>query len=163
MSWRRGRLLSAFAVAASAAFHAGAAQAQSGSVKAVFEKHGLLGTFARDCNQPPSPNNVYYVNRPLDAERIQRDQMEGPTTRTWFVVYDQVRETGPNEIWLSGRFTGNGLGRKLNNEPASGTFRVEPNRMLQWDATLAGQRLIANGKLLANGSMRPWLNKCRGG
>jgi hypothetical protein len=153
-------MVGACAAAAGVALHVSIANGQSGSVRAIFEKYNLFGTYARDCSQPPSRNNVYYVNRPLDAERIQRDQMEGPTTRTWFVVYDQARETGPGEVWVSGRFTGSGLGRNLDNEPASGTFRVEPNRMLQWEGQLAGQPLIANGKLLANGSMRPWLNKC---
>ena len=41
-----------------AALAAGAAQAAS--VKEVFEKHGLLGTWAWDCSKPASRSNYYY-------------------------------------------------------------------------------------------------------
>ena len=51
-----------------------AAWAQSGSVKVLFEKYNLLGTFAWDCARPASrENNLYYVNRLIDADHVQRD------------------------------------------------------------------------------------------
>jgi hypothetical protein len=128
------------------------AQAQSGAVKALFEKYNLLGTFSADCGSPASKTNIYYVNRLLDPDRVQRDLMEGPSTRAWYVIINQVRETGPNQIFLSGI--------RDNNQPTDGTWRIEPNRVLQWEASLGGRKLIADGKLVSNGRPMPWLNKC---
>jgi hypothetical protein len=56
------------------------------SVKAIFEKYNLLGTFAWDCSKPASKDNFYYVHRLLDADHVQRDQMSGPTQRDWLAV-----------------------------------------------------------------------------
>lgn len=127
------------------------AQAQSGTVKAVFEKYGLLGTFSADCSKPPAKDNVYYVNRLLDPDHVQRDLMDGPTNRAWFAVLDQARETGPNQIWLGGTRDG---------QPTDGIWCVEARRVLQWEATLGGRQVIAGGRLLSTGREMPWFSKC---
>jgi len=70
------RLLGTLAAIASIA-----SGAQAVSVKDIFEKYGLLGNFAWDCGKPSNPsNNWQYVNRLIDADRVQRDLMTGPTT-----------------------------------------------------------------------------------
>jgi hypothetical protein len=51
-------------------------------------------------------------------------------------------------------------GRNFESTPAHGTWRVEPNRMMQWETTVDGQKLIADGKLLGNGVQLPWANRC---
>ena len=78
-------------IAVAAFTFCGQAQAQSGTVKATFEKHGLLGTFSRHCSRPAAPDNLYFVNRLLDADHVQRDAMEGPTTRPWYLLIRQGR------------------------------------------------------------------------
>jgi hypothetical protein len=98
-----------------------------------------------------SRDNPYYANRLLDPERVHRDQMEGPSTRSWFSIIDKAKETKRNEIALSGQ---------LNGRPADGIWRIEQGRMIVWEATFEGQKRVADGKLLATGQQMPWLNKC---
>jgi hypothetical protein len=56
--------------------------AHAASAPEIFQKHNLIGIFAWDCGKPASESNLYFVNRVLDASRIQRDQMSGPTSST---------------------------------------------------------------------------------
>jgi hypothetical protein len=120
------------------------------SVKEVFEKYGLLGTFAWDCSKPVSRQNVYYVHRALDAERVQRDIMEGPTTRSFVVTIDKVVETKPNEITVSGNRDG---------KPFSSIYRAEPNRIRVLESTTDGKLEITGGRFV-NGGEFPAANKC---
>jgi hypothetical protein len=102
MSPRTIRLLGALAAIASTA-----SSAQAASVKEIFEKHDLLGTFAWDCSKPPSAeNNWHYINRLVDIDHVQRDFMTGPATRQWVTVFDKASEPKPNEVVASGRITG---------------------------------------------------------
>jgi len=133
-----------------AAFASSVANAQSGSVKAVFEKQGLLGTFARDCSKPASKDNGYYIHRLLDASRVQRDYMDSPTNRLWFVILDQARETSPNEILVTGTMDG---------KPVTSTYRVEAGRMLVVDSTLDGRPVVTAGRSPA-GVVLPWVSRC---
>jgi hypothetical protein len=128
------------------------AQAQSESVKAIFEKYNLIGTFAWDCSQPPSrDNNWYFVNRLLNADHVQRDFMIGTSTRAWAVIIDQASELRPNEIaWSSIR----------DGQRTVGVWHVDQNRMLQWSATSNGKDVISSGKLVSTGKDMPWLNRC---
>jgi hypothetical protein len=125
------------------------------SVKAIFEKYNLLGTFAMDCSKPAAKNNLYYLNRPIDADHVQRDQMTGPTTRQWVAVLDKATEVKPNEIAVSGTREG---------KPTDGVWRVERRgddvRILTVEASLDGKKLISGGKVVANGRDWPWQNKC---
>jgi dienelactone hydrolase len=133
--------------------------AQAASIKEIFEKHNLLGTFAWDCTKPPNAdNNWYYVNRLIDADHVQRDFMTGPTTRQWVTVFDKASELKPNEVMASGQITGRLAGRTVENAPVDGVWRIEQNRIQQWASTLQGKPLIVNGRL--NGRELPWLNKC---
>jgi dienelactone hydrolase len=136
-------------------------QSKSSSVKAIFEKYNLFGTFAWDCGKPPSPeNNWHYVTRLIDADRVQREFMTGPTTRQWVAVFDKATELKPNEIMISGRIAGHLEGKTVENEPVDGIWRIEQNRVRQWTSTVRGKPLIVNGRL--NGRDLPWLNRCAG-
>src|SRR5262245_4637727 len=72
------------------AFLAVPSAAQTASVKTVFEKHNLLGTFAWDCSKPASKANYYYVHRAVDGGQVQRDLMSGPTTRDWVATLEKA-------------------------------------------------------------------------
>jgi hypothetical protein len=132
------------------------------SVQAVFEKHNLLGTFAWDCGKPTSRNNWYHVHRLLDAGHVQREQMRGPTTRDWVVLLDTAAEGNPNELAISGTLTGRINGRDLDRKPASGVWRLEPNRLRQWEGIVDGEKLISGGRMVGNGFQVPWSNRCGG-
>jgi hypothetical protein len=128
------------------------ALAQNGAVKAIFEKYNLLGMFAWDCSKPPDTNNNwYFVNRLLDADHVQRDFMNSPTSRAWFTIIDQASETGQGEISVSGIRDGS-----RNNA----VWRVEKDRMLTWYSVQFGKENITGGRLVSTGKDVPWLNKC---
>jgi hypothetical protein len=140
------------AIAAVSATILAASSAHAASVKEIFEKYNLLGTFAWDCTKPPSAdNNWYFVNRLMDADHVQRDFMSGPTTRAWFLILDKAAETSANEISVSGTRDG---------KPTESIWRTERNRMLQWDATQDGKKIITGGKWVTTGKDMPWLNRC---
>jgi hypothetical protein len=84
----------------------GYAQAPSGSVQAIFQKHNLLGVFAEDCSKPASKNHRYYVYRLLGPNQVQLDEMAGSTDRVWAAVIDRAWEVGSNQIGFGGRLTG---------------------------------------------------------
>jgi hypothetical protein len=130
------------------------------SVKAVFEKHNLLGTFAWDCSKPASTDNRYYVHRALNTALVQRDQMSGPTTRDWVARIERAAEVKPNELAVSATFTGRSMGKEFDSKPSSGLWRLEPNRLLQWEGTIDGQKVIQDGKLVSNGFQLPWATRC---
>jgi hypothetical protein len=92
------------------------AQAQGASVQAVFESYDLAGVFSWDCNRPPGKDNLYYVNRVIDAAHVQRDQMSGPANRDYAIILDQAVVGAGNEIVVSG---------SLDGRPVSGRWRIQ--------------------------------------
>jgi hypothetical protein len=136
------------------AFAAPGAFAQA-SVKAVFEKYNLLGTFAMDCSKPATKSNLYYNNRAIDADHVQRDQMSGPTTRDFVIMIEKISEVKPNEIALGGT---------RDDKPTDGVWRIERKgddvRIQILESSFNGKKLISGGKVLANGRDWPWVNKC---
>jgi hypothetical protein len=140
-----------------------AARGEGGAAKAIFEKYNLFGTFAWDCSKPPSAkDNWYYVHRLIDPDHVQRDLMTGATTRQWLAVIDKVVELSPNELEVSGTITGRVRGRDVDRAPGNGKWRVAPGRLLQWETTMEGEKLIADGRLVNTGFQLPWSNRCGG-
>jgi hypothetical protein len=132
------------------------------SVRAVFEKHDLLGNLAWDCTKPASKSNLRYLHRVLDDDRVQREQMSGPTGRDWVVIIDKASEAGPNEIAASGTLTGRVGVRDYDSSPTNGTWLVEPNRLVQREVTLNGEKVIEGGRYVSNGVKVPWIYRCGG-
>ena len=129
------------------------AQARDGAVEAVFEKYKLIGTFAVDCSKPASKDNLYFVNRLLDASRVQRDQMSSPTARDYVTIIDKVSELRPNEIAYAGTRDG---------QPTEGVWRLEANRQIGMEVSMAGKKVISGGRLVSSGQPVPWLSRCDG-
>jgi hypothetical protein len=127
------------------------AQAQSGSVKAIFEKHNLIGTFAYDCSKPVSKDNLYFVNRIVDDGHVQRDAMSGPTTRDWSFMIDHAVELTSDEILTSGM---------RNGEQSEIVYRLENNQTRGVESTLGGKKLVTGAKFTGNGKDVPWVYKC---
>jgi hypothetical protein len=129
--------------------------AQATTVKEIFEKHKLLGTFAMDCDQPPSRDkNWYYITRVMDDDHVQRDLMwgESETTRAGYIVLDKAEERSGNEIYVSGTAD--------DQDNVEGIWRVEQVRMLQWDSTRAGKKVISSGKWVTDQFPVPWFYRC---
>jgi tetratricopeptide (TPR) repeat protein len=126
---------------------------QNGSIKAVFERYSLLGIFASDCGKPAGADNFYYVNRVIDANNIQRDIMDGPSSRRHVTIISSAADTEPNEIAVAGTLNG--------NTPVTAVWRIEGARMVPMEVTESGRKTIAARILLATGREMPWLNKCQ--
>ena len=109
--------------------------AAAGSIKAVFEKYNLLGTFALDCGKPVGRDNRYYVHQLLDAEHVQRDMMSGPTARDFRVIFERAAELRPNEIVLGGTRDGQpvefGLSRRTQSCARAGIDFCRPQGNLR--------------------------------
>jgi hypothetical protein len=124
---------------------------EPGAVKALFEKHNLIGTFAWNCDRPAGVDNQYFVNKLQDPDHVMREHSFGPGKATIKTVIDGIAELGPNEITVSGT---------TGAQPVQGVWRVEPKRMQQLDSIYNGRCLISDGKDVGTGRPMPWLNRC---
>ena len=134
-----------------------AAQGQAASVKDLFEKYNLVGTFAMDCSKLASASNYYYVNRVIDPGHVQRDRMTGPETRDYVTIIDHAIALGPNEIEIGGTRTEG----RFNGQSIEETWRVEANRQMAIEASVGSNKVITGGRL--NGGQAVWwANRCPG-
>ena len=69
--------------------------AGAASARAIFEKHGLFGTWAADCTRPASAANPHVVYRPRDAEGVQRETFIAPDKPFDVSVPEFGRRVGP--------------------------------------------------------------------
>jgi tetratricopeptide (TPR) repeat protein len=122
------------------------------SVKTVFEKHNLLGIFAADCSKPASTQNYYYVHRLIDAGHLQRDIMDGPTSRAFVVIIKKAAESKPDEIAVSGTSDG---------KPFFSVYRIEPSGMRVLESMVDGKVEIAGGRFVSEGET-PSTSQCGG-
>jgi hypothetical protein len=126
--------------------------AQAASVKEIFEKHGLIGTWSIDCSKPMSRENRYAIYRAIDGDRVQREVKADPETQGQLALADRASETGPNEIVLSWV---NDRGRTNN------TVRMEPNRFRLWQsANEAGEKFVVDGRETDDNHDTQWVQKC---
>jgi len=133
-------------------FGATSASAQT-SVKALFEKHKLLGNLAWDCGKPASPSNLYFVIRPLDDNHVQIDQMNGPTSREYLMLIDKTAESKPGELSLGGT---------RSDKPIMILWRSEADRVVRLDFSVDGKKLHAGGRYTHNSNQVPALRRCGG-
>ncbi len=137
--------------AASLAVLAIAAPAAAETVKQMFERYGLIGTFALDCSRPADGGNFYFVNRVLDDNTVQRDRMSGPSTRDFIALLDRAEELQPNEIRVGGNQDGS---------PVEGIWRIGPEGMAVWQATQNKSTVVQDGKIVGTNNKFPFLNRC---
>jgi hypothetical protein len=127
---------------------------QAASVKEIFERHGLLGTWSADCTKPLSKQNRYAVYRALDADHVQREVKSDPTAEGALSVADRASESGLNDVnisWVDG--TGGG---RVNN-----TVRVEGNRFRLWHSTSdTGEKFVVDGREVDDDEETVWIHKC---
>lgn len=127
-------------------------QAQSQSVKALFEKHGLLGKFAVDCAKPPDRQNFHLIYRVLDDNRVQREMMSGPKTLESAFVIDRAAESKPNEFSFGGT---------INGKRYNMVSRVEGRRIrLMESIREPDAKLVIEGRVLQDGRDTNWFSWC---
>ncbi len=141
------------ALAALSMLMSAAGGARAASVQEVLEKYNLLGTWAWDCSKPAdAKSNWVFVNRMVDANHMQRDFMKNATERAWYSVVTEATAIGPTELRVAGTRDG---------QRTDAIWRVEGTRMIQWEASQGGKKIIANGRYVSGNSAEvPALNKC---
>jgi hypothetical protein len=135
------------------AMSCGIAAALAQPARADFEKLGLIGTHTIDCAQPVSESNGYIVYRALDASRVQRDTMVGPTNRMFVSIAERSSATAPNEITVDGTTEG----KKLVY-----VIRLDGTKHRIWTWTEDGVKSVENGVWTERKYEMPWLSKCGG-
>jgi hypothetical protein len=150
----------------------GASQAESGgavqasaSVKPIFERRKLVGTFAEDCSKAPSDSNQYVVHRLTDAGVIERDQMKDRNTRTYAAFVEQAEELAENDVAMNIVIV-ESLNAQMKGWKMQLITRVDGNRLrLMQSAALtgphAGRTNISAGKSTAGGGETRWLTRCK--
>jgi opacity protein-like surface antigen len=126
--------------------------ANAASVKDLFERYGLIGTWAFDCSQPASEQNPYLFYRLVDAEHVARDTMNSPTNRVNASVADFLVESNPNEVVM---------GVKTARGRTNLTVRIERKRIRTFQSTRDnGEKVVVNGRFLDRNTETLWFNKC---
>src|SRR6266705_1246796 len=125
---------------------------QGASVKEIFEKHGLLGTWSANCSKPLSKQNRYAVYRVLDADHVQREVKSDPATEGALSVADRASESGPNEVTISW----------VNNEGrVNNTVRVDGSRFRLWQSSSeTGETFVVDGREVDDDEETLWIHKC---
>ena len=125
-------------------------------VKALFEKHHLLGFFAADCSKPVSKDNPYYGNR-LNGAYVQADRMSSSTDRDFVMFLDKAGEMSSTEIVVTGTRDGQPTHMIWRIERAAGGagMRVRPVEVSWGD-----KKLVTGEKLADSGQEMPWLQRC---
>ena len=153
MRFLNGVDLAILAVGALGAGGVSPGAAQGDAVKAIFEKYDLLGILAADCSNPGDARSLYLVNRAIDADHVQMDQMVGATSRQFTAIIDKACESQPNEIALSST---------INDQRYNLVVQVERTRMRQVELDgPTGEKQIAGGRFTKDGVETPWYSRCQ--
>jgi hypothetical protein len=139
--------------------------ATSNPVQNIFERHGLIGTFAEDCAKDPSDSNQYIVHRVIDANHIERDQMKSRSIRSYAAFVDDADETSSNEVGMNLLIT-ESVNAQMKDWRMRLVTRIDGNRMRLMESgpltgPYAGQKNIVAGKTTNGGVETHWLKKCQ--
>jgi Ricin-type beta-trefoil lectin domain len=151
--------------ASNAAAGASSTVPASTSVQNIFERHGLIGTFAEDCSKEPSDSNQYIVHRPVDASHVERDQMKSRTVRSYAAFVDNANEVTANDVGMDMLIT-ESANAQMKDWRMHLVTRIDGNRIRLMDSgplsgPYAGQKNIIAGKTANGGTETRWLKKCQ--
>jgi Ricin-type beta-trefoil lectin domain len=137
----------------------------SNSVQNIFERHGLMGTFAEDCTKEPSDSNQYIVHRVLDAYRVERDQMKSRIVRSYAAFVDNADEVTSNDVGMNILIT-ESANAQMKDWRMRLVTRIDGNRIRLMESgplsgPYAGQKNIIAGKTANGGAETHWLKKCQ--
>jgi len=137
----------------------------SRSVQNIFERHGLIGTFAEDCSKEPSDSNQYIVHRLIDANHVERDQMKSRSVRSYAAFVDNADEVTSNDIGMNLLIT-ESTNAQMKDWRIHLVTRIDGNRIRLMESgplsgPYAGQKNIIAGKTANGGTETHWLKKCQ--
>jgi hypothetical protein len=137
----------------------------SNSVQNVFERHGLIGTFAEDCTQEPSDGNQYIVHRVIDANRVERDQMKSRSVRSYAGFVDNADEVASNEVGMD-MLIAESTNAQMKDWRIRLVTQIDANRIRLMESgpltgPYTGQKNIVAGKTPNGKAETHWLRKCQ--
>jgi hypothetical protein len=122
------------------------------SIKEIFEKYRLAGTWAADCGKPASRQNPHVVYRVLDEDRVQRETMIEPGRNFDVSTTISVVETTPGEVVMAWKTSEGGITNRV---------QVQQDQMQTMDSTRDnGEKLSVNGRRPRDNSETPRFKKC---
>ena len=131
-----------------------ASPALAGDAQGAARNFGLIGDWAGDCAQPPSPDNDYARFRPRQHGDVDLTYDLGEAGESQY-RFDEAHILPGDNIMLHGVFFGNGLRQEVVFERRRGAIRVLQSR----DST--GHKLVVDGVITANGRPSNWKARCR--
>jgi hypothetical protein len=141
---------SAFGLFAALLFLSPVASAES--AKAIFEKHGLFGTWAADCTRPVGSTNPYVVYRPVAGGSVRREVFIEPDRPFDVSTPQSAVESADDElivIWQTGE---GGIANRI---------RLRPDEMQVIDSTRQnGEKLTVGGRRVRDNTATPRYRRC---
>ena len=137
----------------------------SSSVQNIFQRHGLIGTFAEDCTTDPSDSNQYIVHRIIDADHVERDQMKSRSARSYAAFVDNADEVAANDVGMTMLIT-ESANAQMKDWRMRLVTRIDGNRIRLMESgpltgPYAGQKNIVAGKTTSGGAETHWLKRCQ--
>ena len=135
------------------------------ALKAILERHDLMGTFAEDCGKDPSDTNQYIVHRVADAGRVERNQMKDRNARSYAALVENAEELSANDVAMNIVIMET-VSAQMKGWKMHLITRVDDNRIrLMQSGPLtgpyAGRTTIFAGKAANGGGETHWLTKCK--
>jgi hypothetical protein len=135
------------------------------SVQNIFQRHGLMGTFAEDCTKDPSDSNQYIIHRALDNSRVERDQMKSRTVRSYAAFVDNADEVTTNDVGMNILIT-ESANAQMKDWRMRLVTRIDGNRIRLMESgplsgPYAGQKNVIDGTGTNGGAETHWLQKCQ--
>ncbi len=128
--------------------------ARAGADSDALTKFGLIGTWAIDCNAPPSIANPFQTFIPSNAGVPIRQDIVGDPDRDRIVpIHDAILITS-DRLRLSFTQSGTTVTVVLVKDKA----RVRPLE----STTAEGRTIVSGGVVQGTGQQTIWLQKCRG-
>jgi hypothetical protein len=128
---------------------------QSMTVQQAAQAFGLIGTWASDCNQPPSTNDEHDVYALENDGTVSLVYDDGPDVQPNRYTWNQAVLIDQNTLQMDGIFYGDNLAQHtVLQKNDSGQMRVYGN------VDGSGKILVQNGAFTAGPGGPAWVSKC---
>ena len=136
------------------------ATADAASVEELFEQFGLFGTWATDCNKPPTPGNPHVSITTPSAGLVLEDHNLGPDFAVNRYSVLSAERTSPTSLSVDVIFQ---PGTELEDRQKL-IFSVRNNtRRTIFNQTSGGAVRVKDGIALAHSTKTPLLQRCEAG
>jgi len=130
------------------------------SVEELFQQFGLFGTWATDCNKPPTPTNPHVSITTPSAGLVLEEHNLGPDFAINRYSVLSAERTSPTSLFVDVIFQ---PGTEVEDRQKLG-FTVRNNtRRTVFNQTSGGTVRVKDGIALAHGTKTPLLQRCEAG